>query len=227
MKTNDRELKRVYRESVQKASVPTKDCPSPQAIWELFAGKASERRKARLVDHITACPSCFREFEAFLEISRAEGNLANQVQARLGSRPGRAPLPMAWRYVAALLMLMVILATAILSTKWLGPAGPPEERGRVSGQVRLLSPSREPNLRAPLIFSWEEIARSEYFIIEIFDDSLRPFWKSSRLTGRSYELPSPVKEKLKGNQSYFWMLTAFLQDGGRTESALEEFKLAD
>jgi hypothetical protein len=228
MKTNDRDLKKAYREYVQNASGAQKaDCPSPEEIWKLFAGKTSEKRTTRLVDHITACSSCFREFEAFLEISRAEGSLAREVQSRFRSQPRKVPLPMVWRYVTALLILIVILGAVMLSTRWLAPAKQPEDRGRFSGQLRLLAPGQEPKLRAPLIFKWEGIARSEYYVIEIFDDSLLPFWKSSQLSGTSYELPSSVKEKMERRKSYFWMLTAFSQGGAKTESALEEFRLID
>jgi hypothetical protein len=228
MKTNDQELKRAYREYVQNTSgTRGGNCPGPEEIWSLFSGRVSGKRRARMVDHITACSSCFREFEAFLEISRAEGNLAREVQSRFRSQPRRIPLPMVWRYVTALLIFIVVLAAVMLSTRWLGPAKQAEERGRLSGQLRLLAPGQKPPLRAPLIFRWEEIARSEYYIIEIFDDSLLPFWKSSRLMGNSFELPSPVKEKLERRKRYFWMLTAFSQGGTKTESALEEFSLID
>jgi hypothetical protein len=134
---------------------------------------------------------------------------------------------MAWRYAVAFLIVTVILAAAALSTKWFGPATRPEERGRLSGQLRLLAPGQEPALRAPLVFRWEEVSRPDYYIIEIFDDSLRPFWKSAQLTGISYELPSPVKEKMERGKSYFWMLTAFSKSGTKTESSLEVFRLID
>jgi len=228
MKTTERELKRAYREYIQNSPGPrTEDCPAPGEIWSLFAGETPGKRKAGMVEHITACSSCFREFEAFLEMSRAEENLANEVRPHLPSQMRAAPLPLVWRYVTAFLALIVILAAAMLSTKWLGLTKRPEERGRLSGQLRLLSPGPRPTLRVPLIFRWEEVARPEYYIIEIFDDSLLPFWKSPQLTGFSYELPSPVKEKMERGKSYFWMLTAFSQGGQKTESAPEEFRLID
>jgi len=228
MKTNDRELKRAYREFIQNTSATrTKDCPAPEEIWSLFAGRRSRKRKGRMMDHITTCSSCFREFEAFLEISRAEGNLIDELQSRFRSRLRKVPGPMAWRYATAFLIVIAIVAAAMLSTKWLGPTKRPEERGRLSGQLRLLAPGQEPALRAPLLFRWEGAARSEYYIVEIFADSLLPFWKSAQLTGTSYELPSPVKEKMERGKSYFWMLTAFSQGGTKTESSLEEFKLID
>ena len=228
MKTTERELKSAYREYIHNSPGPRiKDCPAPEEIWNLFAGGIPGKRKAGMVEHITACSSCFREFEAFLEMSRAEENLANGVRPHIRSQMRAAPLPLVWKYVTAFLVLIVILAAAMLSTKWLGLTKRPEERGRLSGQLRLLSPGPRPTLRVPLIFRWEEVAGSEYYVIEIFDDSFLPFWKSPPLTGISYELPSPVKEKIERGRSYFWMLTAFSQGGQKTESAFEEFRLID
>jgi hypothetical protein len=228
MKTNDRELKKAYREYVQNTSgTREKVCPGSEEIWSLFSGKISRKRRARMVDHITACSSCFREFEAFLEITRVEGNLARGIQSRFPKQPRRIPRPMVWRYVTALLIFVAVLAVAMLSTRWPSHVKRSEERGRLSGQIRLLAPGQNSPLGTPLIFRWEELARSEYYIIEIFDDSLLPFWKSPRLTGSSFELPSPVKEKLDRRKRYFWMLTAFSQGGTKSESALEEFSLID
>jgi hypothetical protein len=228
MKTNNQELKRAYREFVQSSSgTQAKNCPAPQEIWSLFTGRKSRKKKGRMMDHITTCSSCFREFEAFLEISRAEGNLVHAIEPRFGSRPRKSPLPMAWRYATAFLIVIAVLAATMISTDWLNFNKRPEERGRLSGQLRLLAPGQEPSLRAPLLFRWEGISRPEYYIVEIFDDSLLPFWKSSPLTGTSCELPLAVKEKMERGKSYFWMLTAFSAGGTKTESSLEEFRLID
>jgi len=228
MKTNDRELKMAYREHVQNASgTREKDCPTSEDIWRLFSEKTSGKRKARLVDHITTCSFCFREFEAFLEISRAEGNLVREVQSRFQSDARTAPLPMVWRYAGAFLMAMAILAAAVLSTKWLGFPKRPEERGRLSGQIRLLTPGQETALRSPLVFRWEAVALSEYYVVEVFDDTLLPVWKSAQLTVTSCEMPKQIKEKMAEERTYYWMLTAFSTGGTKTESSLEEFRLID
>jgi hypothetical protein len=228
MKTNDRELKMAYREHVQNASgTREKDCPTSEDIWRLFSEKTSGNRKARLVDHITTCPFCFREFEAFLEISRAEGKLVREVQSRFQSDAKTAPLPMAWRYAGAFLMAMAILAAAVLSTKWLGFPKRPEERGRLSGQIRLLAPGPETALRSPLVFRWEAVALSEYYVVEVFDDTLLPVWKSAQLAITNCEIPKQIKEKMAKERTFYWMLTAFSPGGTKTESFLEEFRLID
>lgn len=226
MKTNDQDLRKAFRDRIEsRPEICAQGCLRAEDIWALFAGKQSTNRKARMVDHITNCPSCLREFEAFLEVSRAEGELTQQVLSRFQDQPRRALFPLLWRYVTALLILITVLGVAILATKWQIPERRMAERGRLSGQLRLLAPGLETRIRLPLVFRWEGIPNGESYVVEIFDDSLLPFWKSPQLTDTNYELPLSVKEKMAKGKRYFWMLTAFSRTGLKTESSLEEFKL--
>ena len=219
MKTNDRELKTAYREHVQNTpGTREKDCPTSEDIWRFFSEKTSEKRKARLVDHITTCSFCFREFEAFLEISRAEKNLVREVQSRFRSDARKAPLPMVWRYAGAFLMAMAILAAALLSTKWLGFPKRPEERGRLSGQIRLLAPGQETALRSPLVFRWEAVALSEYYIVEVFDE-YAPACLEKRST-HDHELRDPETNQRANGQREDLLLDAYGLLPGRDENGV-------
>jgi hypothetical protein len=86
-------------------------------------------------------------------------------------------------------------------------------------------PSPQAAARLPLIFRWEEIPQVDYCILEIFDDSLLPYWKSPRISGTSYQVPAVIDAKMPKNKKYFWVLTAFLKNGTKVESSLEEFRL--
>jgi hypothetical protein len=228
MKTNDREIKTAYRDLLLAASgTRKKGCPAAEEIWRLFSDGIPRKQRARMVDHITTCSLCFQEFEAFLEISRAEEDFVREVQSRFRSYARNAPSPMLWRYAAAFLITIAVLAVAVLSTKWFDFTKRAEERGRLSGQVRLLTPGQETALSSPLIFRWEAVDLAEYYVVEVFDDSLRPIWKSAQLTITSCELPTQVKETMTKELKYYWMLTAFSPGGRKTESSLEEFSLID
>lgn len=225
MKTNEAELKKAflaYIRSSPKASAG--NCPSSETIWSFFSGEGSRKLKARIVDHITTCADCHKEFEAFLEIFRAEEKLARDVQPQFRSSPNRISTQAFWRYAAAFLGIIIIASAAVLTTKWLSP-GPPAERGRLSGQLRLLAPGHEPRFQQPLVFKWEPAPDTEYYVIEIFDESLLPFWSSGPLAVTQCELPALVKDKIVKGRDYFWMLSAYSPHGSRTESSLEAFKL--
>jgi hypothetical protein len=228
MRTNDRALKRAYRSHIQSRPAPDgKSCPSPEEIWRMLVKRRRRKNKARMMDHITSCSTCYGEFEAFLEIYRAERDLAGRVEGTPSISPETRRFSWAWRYVSAVLLLLVIAGSVIFSTRWLNLAKKHSERGRLSGQLRLIAPGTRRSLRPPLIFRWEGIAGVEYYAVEIFDNSLLPVWKSSQTVRNSCEVPRSVEKNMRRKTSYFWMLTAFRQDGTKIESSLEQFELID
>ena len=227
MKTNEAELKKAflaYIRSSPKASAG--NCPSSETIWRFFSGEGSIKLKARIVDHITTCADCHKEFEAFLEIFRAEEKLARDVQPQFRSNSNHISTQALWRYAAAFLGIIIIASAGVFTSKWLSPR-PPAERGRLSGQLHLLAPDQEMSFQKPLIFKWEPAPDTEYYVIEIFDESLLPFWSSEQLAETHCELPALVKDKMVKGRNYFWMLYANSLSGNKAESSLEEFKFVD
>ena len=227
MKTNEAELKKAFRTYIRSSpKAPTGHCPSSEAIWRSFSGKASRKHKAQIVDHITTCMDCHKEFEAFLEIFRAEEKLARDVQPQFHISPSPISNQAFWRYAAALFTIIVVVSAAVFTVKWLSPRQP-TERGRLSGQLHLLTPDQELSFQKPLVFKWEPAPDTEYYVIEIFDESLLPFWSSGPLAVTQCELPSLVKDKMVKGGSYFWMLSATQKDGRKMESSVERFTLLD
>jgi hypothetical protein len=124
---------------------------------------------------------------------------------------------------AAFLAVIGIATVSIIGMRSF--LGTPEdrERGRQPGQIQLIFPVRGERTRMPLVFRWEGTPRAEYYLLEIFDRSLLPLWKSPRIEGLLYELPSEAADIVKKNELYFWTITACLTDGTKMESSLEEF----
>jgi hypothetical protein len=225
MKTNDEELKRAYRSHVLSRVAPGRDaCPSSEDIWRLFGKTGSNKRKTRLLDHVTNCSACFREFEAFLEIFRAERHFIGDVGNHLIFERARSRTRPVWKYAFVPITILIVIASILVTTKWLDLAKKREERGRTAGQLHLLLPSPRKATRPPLIFRWEEIPQADYYTLEIFDDSLLPFWKSPRIDGSSFQVPAMIDNGMPKNRKYFWVLTAYLKNGTRVESSLEEFR---
>jgi hypothetical protein len=228
MKTNNRELKGAYRSYIRsRPGAGRKSCPAPEEIWHLLWRKGHRKQKARLIDHISDCSACYGEFEAFLEIRRAEGRLIDNIKESLKGRFEKPPHSWNWRYASALIILVAVAASVIFSTRWLGLTKKHEERGKLSRQLRLIAPGSNRTLRAPLVFEWEGIPTAEYYIVEIFDSSLLTFWKSPATSQNFFAIPLPIEKRMRRNTRYFWMLTAFQRDGTKTESSLEEFELID
>jgi hypothetical protein len=226
MKTNNRDLKLAYKSIIQnRRGESRKNCPSAEEMWTLLGKRRSRRQKAGLIDHITDCSACHEEFQAFLEMGRAEKRLIENVRETYRSPVKSTRFSWNWRLASALLALVVVVGLALFATSWLGVWKHSDERGRHSGQLRLLAPATRRAIRAPLRFEWETVPNAQHYIIEVFDSSLRPVWKSPPVTQNSCEIPAPAELTLPRKANYFWMLTAFLQDGTKAESSLEQFEL--
>jgi hypothetical protein len=238
MKINEADLKALFRSSIQgKTPQSRSGCPSIETISRLFLESASESEKAKVVDHITTCSLCHEEFELFLNISREERRLLEGLEESLQPKKkyvGRirdvfrkSGLRLPWKYVsvpllAALSLMIVYFAARSFITK-----SEPEERGRLLGPIRLISPEHDVVNHAPLVFKWEELKPADYAIIEIFDESLLLIWKSQKIHDHLYELPLDAKEKIKKDKHYFWMVTAIMPDGSKIESSLKEFVIRE
>ena len=74
-----------------------------------------------------------------------------------------------------------------------------------------------------LKFRWVEIKDSDYYIVELYDETLLPIWRSEKIFNNEIDLPKQILDRLVKNKKYFWMLTAYFPDGKKIESRLEYF----
>jgi hypothetical protein len=246
MKITHDDLKRAYKSHIQRRIPPSREaCPSAEFIFSVFDKAVSPADKDRIIDHITGCCYCLQEFELFLDFHRQEekaiGDIVGCLQSqRIGSAaPGKEarmsgvlsssnikvrPL---WRWVTASLVVVGIMVLSIIGIRSFLKTPQDAERGRLPAQIRLISPVRGEKIKMPLVFRWEGTARAEYYLLEIFDNSLLPLWKSPPVKGLQYELPSEAVDIIKKNDACFWTITAWLIDGTKRESLLEEFAIKE
>lgn len=237
MRMNNSKIKEIYRASVLENTPPSREkCPSPEEIWKLFASFPPDKETEKIIDHITGCTFCLQEFDNFLEIFRHEQKLIKEIGYLL-VQEGHQPFCLksnkfkifksspSWRYAFIALAAVTFIFFISLSILKFLVTKKTEEREVLPAQVRLIEPRHERAIKAPLIFRWEEIKEREYYILEIFDDSLLPIWKSPKLLDNFFEPPRGLVYQLKKGRSYFWMISAYLLNGTKVESALEELLL--
>ncbi|UCC40681.1 MAG: hypothetical protein JSV96_04340, partial [Candidatus Aminicenantes bacterium] len=102
-----------------------------------------------------------------------------------------------------------------------------EYRGTNSKQIHLIEPINKKCSKSSLIFKWNFVKNSEYYVLELFDDTLYPVWKSQKIFKAQATLPLEISNRLKKDKAYFWMVIAFLNHGKKIESRLEKFTLTD
>ncbi|MDH7512778.1 MAG: hypothetical protein QHH14_07525 [Clostridiales bacterium] len=237
MKINGDNLKDIYKSYVLTRTPPMgQACPSSEEISNLFSEPGLKTEKEKIIDHITNCSFCTQEFFVLLQLWRQEKKLAEEIKRLLKNEDEQSPVPkmektprfaLAWKFVLASVIVVALAGTILLITSGLIFDTKTEKRGARPEKISLLEPHSNRASETPLVFRWNEIAGRDYFVIEIFDESLSPLWKSAQVFETFYWLPADVEKQMHRGRSYFWMITVFFTNGLTRESHLEEFRIAD
>ncbi len=237
MKLNNTNLRELYQAEIEdKIPVTRKSCPSPKELLQLFRLKKSEEKKTKIVDHITGCYYCSKEFEFVVEALRYEKKM-NQIAEELISKREKSPvskglklkfLPSRFKWGYALLIACTLLTLSltvifIVSTKFENN----EYRGLTQNQVKLTKSKKNILTKPTPNFEWEYVKEADYYVFEIYDEALYPIWTSNRITKNNIFLPREAFLKLENSRTYYWMVTAFLQNGIKKESPLTEFQFIE
>jgi hypothetical protein len=244
MKIDSDGLKAMYQDYVRrKVPSPKTRCPSPEKIVRLLRSGSSNKEATELIDHISRCSLCFSEFEFILDVLRHEKEFIRDVETGLADqgKPNHQKESglkiLGWRLgwrtlfprfswcgaliVAGLFFVGIFVTRSILFH--------PTEKYRAGSltAVELVQPAGGRVSKAALFFKWKKVDRSEYYILELFDQALAPIWKSDKITEESAALSKELITSLEVNRPYFWTVTAYLNNGEKVPSRLEKFVLKE
>lgn len=231
---NKIETKKILEEYFIKNSSPAeKSCPTPKKLLQLLRQEMPEKKKDKVVQHISQCHSCAREIKFIQEMLETEKASERELAIALKQKdrdfaqkkkPFRIHVPkLAWSSQAFLAAIFcIVLASAVFLV--FKSKEPSVERSSVS-QLVLIQPAGKAVPFSKLIFQWKETLETDYSILEIFDDSLDLLWREDRVSQNSYIPKEELKNKLEPGRTYLWMVTSFLKDGTKVESSLEKFTL--
>jgi hypothetical protein len=244
MKIKNKDLMKLYKAHIME-NVPhsRKNCPPSKEIIRFFRSRTSEKQRSKIINHITKCSSCAQEFEFMLQTQREEEKLIDEIGRFLqteenialikkrvdkkinhGSEERKLFFPrLSWKYALVLSGVAIIISTLLVFQN----LRKREYRGPDLNRVHLIKPINGKYSKALLVFKWNELKDSEYYIIELFDETLYLIWKSNKISKSQTILPAEVAKSLNINKAYFWMVTAFMPDGKKIESEIEEFSLTN
>jgi hypothetical protein len=248
MRISTSDLQRLYQARASE-NIPSsrKGCPAPDRLARLFGDSLSRRQKARIVDHISLCGPCLREFEAWRSLmgerdvmvrsleswaSRRSG-LPKQTRVedvRKGySLSGEKPvfrLRLSRRHILQLAVLVIGLVLVLGQLALFRRIWTKGYRAAPSRAVVLVRPLTKKPLdsRTP-IFQWKDVAGAERYFIEVFDEALRLVWKSPETRATNIVLPVDLAGRIPPGKTYFWYVTALLAGEKRLESPLEAFSI--
>ncbi len=239
MKITHKDLCAFYQSYISGRLPPSRDnCPAMPDLIEFFSPKSSRKFKTRIIDHITQCAPCAREFDLILTIKRSAGEMDREIMRLLGAdnKPQESSVrrlkKMAfshpiWKY-AALAIGIVSLSLSVLTLLNTNPEFFIEGqngRGDLETDVRLVKPVNDKFERSHLVFTWKVHKGANSYALDLFDESLRIIWKSPNLRETQYHLPPDIIQKLEPFHTYFWMITVTMQNGTNIESPLANFFL--
>ncbi len=229
MKIDDDGLKTLYRGYVDSQTpVSRDDCPSAEQLVQALRGTGPKKERARVVDHVSRCGECAREFEFGLETVRAESTLIREIGGQDEPEPTgrRRPfyLGLSWGLAS---LLVAVCAAGVLF--WKLAISPARETYRANARTRLelIQPGQDPVRLASLVFRWQPVSDVKYYVVEIYDEALAPLWKSEPVVGNLAALAESLKERLVSGRKYFWMVSAHFAQGDALPSPLREFSLKD
>jgi hypothetical protein len=225
MGMSDSELRRIYRSYVSGRTLAAREgCPPIEDLREAFEDTTPQAAKYEIVDHISACSDCAREFEFIREVRAREKELAAGIREL--TRHRRPPILFLSRplrgYAFGMLMLAVVISGVIVFKH-----DRAQDEGR-SGSTTIpeaLSPSGFVEAPPPLIFRWKPVIRAASYVVEIYDESLQLIWESPPVSTTVAILPDPLKEALSSDKNYYWSVLALDSEGKIGESKFEAFSL--
>lgn len=244
MKIKHKDLQKLYRSYiVENTPLSRKNCPSIKEITFFFKPKTSEKKKTKIIDHVTNCYYCAQEFEFILHTLRCEKELNEEIGNLLHIKDNRNAKnrkakenatnlkkvqklffpKFYWKYAWFLIGATIVISALII----IHNSEKREYRGINLNRVHLIKPINGTHSKSLLEFKWTEIKDSDYYILELFDETLFPIWKSNKIIKNQVILPNKIAKSLTENKTYFWMVTAFLLSGRKIESDIEAFKVKD
>lgn len=231
MKIDHEEMKKLYEVYIaEKTPQKGKDCPSPELIFSLFQPTTSESIRNETLAHVLVCSHCTKDFQLILSTLRDEKKFINDIEAVFKAEKKDHKrkkeskfflFRLSWKYVFFLIGAAIITAVLMLNI-----TNKQVYRGTNHKSIKLISPLDQHNLKSNLLFEWEMVGNADCYIIEIFDESLYPIWKSDKITGNRMNLPSDALAKLDSSKVYYWVVTAFMPNDRILESQLQQFEIS-
>jgi len=229
MKLEFGRLRDAYRRAAAaEMAASGEPCPPPEAIVRFVTGERPKKERGRILSHLARCEPCAGEAKIFARLNR-------EIEETIGAVKPDRPRPLRFlefsrglkpwwiRPVAIGGLAVILLGLAylfILRPRMTAPVW----RGEAGG-VQLVAPVREAVESGSWEFAWRPYRGAEAYTVEVFDPALSLIWKSGRLAVDHLSPPAGLRDVLKTGSSYFWSVSAHLENGLIVKSSLMEFAL--
>ncbi len=232
MKINHMELKKIIEYvPFEQISQKKRKCPTPKNLVSLQRSELSDKKRRKVIDHLVVCSTCAKEIQFINEVLAAEKNFDKEAAQIVTNRnPAsrkrgtivKSPFPkLSWRSLSVVAALTTIILFS--SIFFLNKTNKTAIERDSSFHLNLISPDNISRTLSELYFEWNNIPETEYNIVVISDDSSKIVWRSEKILHNKLIPSAELKELLKREKTYLWMVTAYLKSGRQIESNLAKF----
>ena len=220
-------------------------CSEKDALIKVFLEDTKIEEKFRLLDHIFTCQSCNSVFDEAREVWAKENAILNELDRmdlseedmeilkrfskqeikKLKSQAGWKKRmffkPRSIPAVAAGIIIVTVFSLFLL----LKDNRKIELERRVGQlEIQLIEPKGDIH-NSFMVFNWTPIKGAESYTLEIFDRRLGMFYRTYKIKSESFVLPEEIFEQLKKGMTYFWKVTAVMENKQGIESKFTKFKI--
>jgi ABC-type sugar transport system permease subunit len=232
MKTSFAQISKAYQDylSDEKPGANTA-CPELERLVQCTMLEGYKKERAEVIAHAVNCADCAQGLKCMLDISEEIDKLAERADAfrkhrhNHESREKKAIWSRVSRNTVAAI-LTVLLGITVIAFSILKLTDHSKIRGRLNTQILLFSPVAKASLPIDEIrFRWETLPNAKYFTVELFDKSLELVWRSGPLGENKASLPAAAGREIIQGETYYWRVTAVLDDDMERKSRLAEFSI--
>jgi hypothetical protein len=232
MKTNLTQIAEAYRAYLGERKVePGVGCPTPEDLVQFATQGVNRKARARIMEHVSNCADCALVLQSILRLSGEIDKLTGKAEAvqrcpqdEVSEKKERVRLFPGRRAAVAILAGMIGLTIITLSVIRISDR--PVVRGTARPRIQLLSPKQAATYPVEDIkFKWEAVPKAARYTVELFNRSLEKVWRSGPVSNAGTELPVEARGVIFEGETYFWRVTAVLEDGTELTSRLAEFSV--
>jgi len=247
MKIKVEELKNIYRNYIRSHGLQSRSsCPPLENIYHALKGKFTRRYRAKIISHISHCRYCLDDFDILRSILFNEKITLDEIikvmprqkmrnirlkEESIGYGPQNRYTSIFFRRIFSgflAILAAIFLAIGLFTNRQLlkDVFFSDHNRSPRKHEIVLLYPdcNKEHSISA-LIFKWEAFPNSDYYTIEIFDETLLPIWKSPAIFEPIFKFSAEVPDILKPRKKYFWIVTGYASNLVQFESKVSCFYL--
>ncbi len=200
------------------------ECPPPEKLLDFYRNRVSRRIKKKIVKHVVNCVACLDESRVIRDTLAGEKFLINEIGDMVGINIGRSTSRIIynqrrlhWLIAGGATVVVTLLLAVFLVYKSKESSYNNQLRGYIA-EILTIEPSGEFRLSKWNGFRWKGIKGVEYYVVSVFDESLKIVWKSDKVRNENLFPSVEINDILRKGKSFSWQVVGSFSDGRTAKS---------